>query len=235
MRMLCQSAPINQRNAADSAAMASSSACALPMDGKFSNDVEQRAGPVSPFSDPQATRPPVASAGRLRPRIPARTAQQWAIRGGALDSERADSHSLRLRGLEAGRQSRDPQSHSQASAGDPARPPRARELRYRADGAAGGSERHLPGAEDGVGAAAQPGEATRSPGIAARALLKLIRIYQATISPCLGNVCRYSPTCSHYAYEAIARQGAIGGTLLALKRLSRCRPWGGNGFDPVPE
>jgi len=215
--------------------MASSSACALPMDGKFSNDVEQRAGPVSPFSDPQATRPPVASAGRLRPRVPARAAQQWAIHGSALDCERADTHSLRLRDLEAGRQSRDSQSGSEASAGDAARPSRARKLRYRPHGAVGGSDSHLRGAEDGAGAAAQPGEAARTPGIAARGLLRLIRIYQATISPSLGNVCRYSPTCSHYAYEAIERHGAIRGTLLALKRLSRCRPWGGSGFDPVPE
>ena len=215
--------------------MAFSSACGLPKDGKFSNDVEQRAGPVSPFSDPQATRPPVASAGRLRPRIPARSAQQWAIPGGALDSERADPDPLRLRDLEAGRQRRDPQSGSQASAGDPPHPSSARKLRYRAHGASGVGVSDLSGAEDGAGAAAQAGEAARSAGITARALLKLIRIYQATISPSLGNVCRYSPTCSHYAYKAIERHGAVRGTLLALKRLSRCRPWGGNGFDPVPE
>jgi len=215
--------------------MAFSSACALPMGGKFSNDVEQRAGPVSPFSDPQATRPPVASAGRLRPRIPARPAQQWAISGSAFDSERADSDSLRLRNLETGRQGRDPQPGAPASAGDSARPSRARMLRYRAHGTSGVGDSDLSGAEDRTGAAAQSREAARSSGIAARALLKLIRIYQATISPTLGNVCRYSPTCSHYAYEAIERHGAIRGTFLALKRLSRCRPWGGNGFDPVPE
>ena len=215
--------------------MAFLSACGLPMDGKFSNDVEQRAGPVSPFSASQATRPPVASAGGLRPRIPARPAQQWATPGSAIDSERAVPDSLRLRDLETGGQRRSPQSSSQASAGDPARPSRARKLRYRAHGASGVGDGDVSGAESGGGAAPEPREADRSAGIAARVLLRFIRIYQATISPSLGNVCRYSPTCSHYAYEAIERHGAIRGTLLALKRLSRCRPWGGNGFDPVPE
>lgn len=235
MRMLCQSAPINQRNADDSDAMAFSSACALPMGEEFSNDVEQRAGPVSPFSDPQATRPPVASAGRLRPRVPARTAQQWAIHGSAIDSERADPDSLRLRDLEASRQGRHPESNPEAFAGDSARPSRPRGLRYRAYGTAGVGNSDIPGVEGRAGAAPESREAAHRPGIGARALLKLIRIYQATISPSLGNVCRYSPTCSHYAYEAIERHGAFRGTFLALKRLSRCRPWGGSGFDPVPE
>jgi uncharacterized protein len=65
--------------------------------------------------------------------------------------------------------------------------------------------------------------------------LKLIRLYQLTISPSLGPVCRYSPSCSHYAYEAIERHGLIKGVWLGIRRLLRCRPMGGSGYDPVPE
>lgn len=63
----------------------------------------------------------------------------------------------------------------------------------------------------------------------------LIRIYQLFISPMLGPSCRYLPSCSDYAAEAIERHGALVGTWLALKRLARCHPWGGSGYDPVPE
>ena len=66
------------------------------------------------------------------------------------------------------------------------------------------------------------------------ALLSLIRGYQATISRVIPPVCRFQPTCSAYAYEAIETHGAFRGGWLALKRLSRCQPWGGSGFDPVP-
>ena len=65
-------------------------------------------------------------------------------------------------------------------------------------------------------------------------LLALIRVYQLCISPLLGPNCRYLPTCSCYAREAIERHGACLGTWLALKRLARCHPWGGSGHDPVP-
>lgn len=67
-----------------------------------------------------------------------------------------------------------------------------------------------------------------------RPFLWLIRGYQRTISPLLPASCRYEPTCSHYAYEAIERHGAVRGSWLALKRLARCTPWGGRGWDPVP-
>ena len=74
-----------------------------------------------------------------------------------------------------------------------------------------------------------------SPGSVVRAaLLGLIRLYQLTLSPWLGNPCRYEPTCSRYAAEAIERHGAVRGVWLAAKRLGRCHPWGGSGYDPVP-
>jgi putative membrane protein insertion efficiency factor len=69
----------------------------------------------------------------------------------------------------------------------------------------------------------------------ARLALGAIRAYQRTISPSLGNVCRYEPTCSHYAHEAIERHGLLHGGALAIHRLLRCRPFGGRGYDPVPD
>jgi putative membrane protein insertion efficiency factor len=69
----------------------------------------------------------------------------------------------------------------------------------------------------------------------ARVLLAGIRLYQVVLSPRLGNVCRYEPSCSHYAYEAIERHGALRGMALSLRRLGSCRPFGGRGYDPVPE
>jgi putative membrane protein insertion efficiency factor len=68
----------------------------------------------------------------------------------------------------------------------------------------------------------------------ARLALRALRAYQRAISPSLGNLCRYEPTCSHYAVEAIERHGLIRGAALTLRRLSRCRPLGGRGYDPVP-
>lgn len=63
----------------------------------------------------------------------------------------------------------------------------------------------------------------------------LIRIYQWTISPLLPRSCRFWPSCSEYAAEAVARHGALAGCWLAARRLLRCHPWGGDGFDPVPD
>ncbi len=66
------------------------------------------------------------------------------------------------------------------------------------------------------------------------ALLSFIRLYQLTLSYFFGRSCRYLPTCSEYAQIAIQKYGPWRGTILALKRISRCHPWGGDGFDPVP-
>jgi putative membrane protein insertion efficiency factor len=62
----------------------------------------------------------------------------------------------------------------------------------------------------------------------------LIRGYQLAISPFLGPRCRFYPSCSHYAIEAIETHGALHGCWLAMKRISRCHPWHEGGFDPVP-
>lgn len=67
-----------------------------------------------------------------------------------------------------------------------------------------------------------------------RALIAGIRLYRATVSPFLFTSCRYYPTCSHYGEEAVRKHGAIKGGWLTIKRLARCTPFGGHGFDPVP-
>lgn len=71
--------------------------------------------------------------------------------------------------------------------------------------------------------------------IISRILVFFIRIYQYTISPLLGANCRYTPTCSAYAVEAIQVHGPIKGSYLATKRILSCHPWGGHGYDPVPK
>ena len=68
----------------------------------------------------------------------------------------------------------------------------------------------------------------------ARILLILIRFYRRAISPGLPPSCRFTPTCSAYAEEAVTRYGAARGGWLALRRLLRCHPFGGSGYDPVP-
>ncbi|MCP5152320.1 MAG: membrane protein insertion efficiency factor YidD [Ectothiorhodospiraceae bacterium] len=61
-----------------------------------------------------------------------------------------------------------------------------------------------------------------------------VRGYRLLLSPVLPASCRYLPTCSEYALEALARHGALRGTWLAMRRVARCHPWGGSGYDPVP-
>ena len=62
----------------------------------------------------------------------------------------------------------------------------------------------------------------------------LIRTYQLVISPFLAGSCRYQPTCSRYALDAIDLHGPFKGSWLAVRRIARCHPWGSSGFDPVP-
>ena len=71
--------------------------------------------------------------------------------------------------------------------------------------------------------------------MSARILIALVSLYRGTLGPLLGGACRFHPSCSQYAQEAIARHGARRGTRLALRRLLRCRPFGPFGFDPVPD
>ncbi len=66
-------------------------------------------------------------------------------------------------------------------------------------------------------------------------ILGLIRMYQWTLSPLLGNACRYYPSCSRYTYEAVQRFGAWRGSWMGIKRILRCNPWFEGGYDPVPE
>jgi putative membrane protein insertion efficiency factor len=72
-------------------------------------------------------------------------------------------------------------------------------------------------------------------GVVSLALQIAVRAYQLLVSPFLPPSCRFLPSCSEYAAEAIQRHGALRGVGLALHRLARCHPWGGSGYDPVPE
>lgn len=62
----------------------------------------------------------------------------------------------------------------------------------------------------------------------------LVRFYQIAISPLKSPTCRFTPTCSSYALEALKRYGLFKGGMLAIRRIMRCHPWGGSGYDPVP-
>ena len=78
---------------------------------------------------------------------------------------------------------------------------------------------------------ASPG---RRGGLGANALLLLIDAYRVTLAPLIGGFCRYEPSCSRYAEEAVRRHGAGRGSALALRRLLRCHPLRAGGYDPVP-
>jgi len=77
-----------------------------------------------------------------------------------------------------------------------------------------------------------PGEPSQ--GLGARMAVQVLRFYKAAVSPLLPSACRYVPTCSVYAREAIERHGLKRGAWLALRRLARCHPFRPGGFDPVP-
>ncbi len=66
-------------------------------------------------------------------------------------------------------------------------------------------------------------------------IIRFIRLYQLSISPLSSGTCRFHPTCSQFAIDAFSRFGLLKGGWLSLKRLGRCHPWGGAGFDPVPK
>jgi putative membrane protein insertion efficiency factor len=69
--------------------------------------------------------------------------------------------------------------------------------------------------------------------VAARILQLMVRAYQVVLSPWFGGACRFTPSCSAYALEAIERHGAWRGGWMAVRRIARCHPWGAAGFDPV--
>ncbi|MBQ5692862.1 MAG: membrane protein insertion efficiency factor YidD [Alistipes sp.] len=70
--------------------------------------------------------------------------------------------------------------------------------------------------------------------ILALPLIALVRFYQLCISPLKPPTCRFTPTCSQYALEALKKYGPLKGSYLALKRILKCHPWGGSGYDPLP-
>ena len=72
------------------------------------------------------------------------------------------------------------------------------------------------------------------PGVLARVGIALIRLYQVSLGHLIGGQCRFQPSCSHYGLRALEVHGAWRGGWLTARRLARCQPWGGSGFDPVP-
>jgi putative membrane protein insertion efficiency factor len=69
-------------------------------------------------------------------------------------------------------------------------------------------------------------------GLPAGALVGAVRLYQVLVSPWLGPVCRYEPSCSHYMIQAVRKYGAVRGTWKGVRRIARCHPLGGHGYDP---
>ena len=87
-------------------------------------------------------------------------------------------------------------------------------------------------ARAGIEARLSPPPAT---SLGSKLLLALVRLYQVLLGPFLGGACKFYPSCSNYAYEAVAKHGARRGFVLAAQRLLRCRPFTKGGFDPVPD
>jgi uncharacterized protein len=233
--MQCQSAPISPRSAAVSESTASASGCGPRTAAGSCNDAERRAAPVSPSSRPEASRSTAAPSRRVRPRIP-RGAPQWRpefVR--PLDSQRSRPDALRVLDSETSWQGDYTEPRTETLAGDSAGASLARGPRRGNSRQGPGHSSQLLYAEERIDASLAPGTPARRPGIAAALLLSVIRIYQRTLSAAIGNVCRFEPSCSHYAYEAVERHGSLKGGVLTLRRLLRCRPLGGRGYDPVPD
>ena len=232
--MLCRSAPINPRSAVAPASTAFEPGWQARLAEESCNDVERRAGTVSPSSRPKAERTPLAPPGRLRSRVSAGTASQRSSATGSKRAQPGAVDAIRLCDPETGGGSRGAKPHSAPPAGGSARLKPDGRLRPRDLSASRSGKEHLRHAEGGTDDVAETLPPAGRPGVASKAALKLIRLYQRVISPSLGPLCRYEPSCSHYAHEAIERHGLLKGGWLGLKRLSRCRPYGGSGYDPVP-
>ena len=97
-----------------------------------------------------------------------------------------------------------------------------------------GDHHHLELFRSAAAAREKEMERRNSAGVVGLTLRGAVRAYQLLVSPLLLPSCRFLPSCSVYAAEAIERHGAWRGCILALQRLARCNPWGGNGYDPVP-
>jgi uncharacterized protein len=97
-----------------------------------------------------------------------------------------------------------------------------------------GNQPRTAGADSALGSRSAARLNAASHSFAASALLVFLQVYKVFLSPFFGGACKYHPSCSNYAREAIEMHGAARGTLLALKRLGRCRPFKAGGFDPVP-
>lgn len=80
----------------------------------------------------------------------------------------------------------------------------------------------------------EPGRRSEGWGLMRGVFLALIRLYQRTLSRVLPPSCRFTPSCSEYTYQAIARYGVLRGGWLGVRRISRCHPWNPGGYDPVP-
>ena len=235
MRMTCRSAPTNQRSDAEHEFTGFAPVCPPRTDEEFFNDAERRAEPVSPSNEPSTTRQAAAASRRLRPRVPARPAQQRPSAGRTVHNQRGSDNTLRLRHPQTSGKRRAAQQSEAALERDPQTAAVARRLRPGDLGAAGGNASDVLRLENGADDVAEARASAGRPGLAARVCLLLIRFYQRAVSPGLGRVCRFEPSCSHYSYEAIERHGLLRGVWLGVRRLLRCRPFGGSGYDPVPE
>lgn len=119
----------------------------------------------------------------------------------------------------------------------------SRWLGRRGESTAGRSARALSGAGEGTpealptecAAVSAPGSQQRKQQLMKTSVLALIAFYQSVLSPAIPSSCRFYPTCSGYAYQAVSTWGVRRGLWLALRRILRCRPLGGYGYDPVPE